>query len=186
VHAAYNHAFLHQLRSLCDIRETLALYGRDLDWGTFSSTAAAWGATKGVYLALRLCADLLAAEVPGSILAAFEPPGFDPLVLGWARSQLFSSDSWVSPNFNRFVFGASHLERLRALFTALFPSRKVLSLVYGVSPRSWHLPFLYLRHAADILARYSSRAGVLFKPSPGQAEVADSSLSLAAWLGIDA
>lgn len=184
VHTAYSHAFHNQFYALCDIREVMAVQGSQIDWQAFPAAVDSWNARKGVYLALRLASELLGANVPPEIVATLEPPDFYPRALEWAQVELFRQTRTLSTNFSRLMRKGTPVERLRALWTALFPSPAVMSMVYGVSPRSWRLVGLYPYNAITRLTSYWRHALDLLKHDPQRIQEADSSLNLLDWLGI--
>ncbi len=184
IHSSYSHAFHNQLYSLCDICEVLIVQGDKLDWKAFIREVVEWNALKGVYLTLRLSSELLGAKVPGEVLAELEPPDFDPQAINWAEMQLFRSTPTLSANFSRVMRKNTPLERLRALQTALIPSRLIMSNIYSVSPQSWRLVWLYPYNVVTRLTSYWRHTLDIVKQDPQRIQEADSNLNLLDWLGI--
>ena len=182
VHASYTHIFYHQLRSLCDVREVLAVQGEQIDWGAFVLSTERWNARKGVYLALQLTRELLGAIIPDAVLEALKPDENDPQTLTWAHVQLFRTTPTLSVNFNRLMRKGTPGERLTALWTALFPSPEVMSRIFGIDPNSSRLPWLYFINAVTRFTSYWRHALALLVHNDQRTQEADSSLNLQDWL----
>lgn len=80
LHFAYQHRLKLGLRGLLDISETLHTTTDRLDWQQVIHTAQDWGAQRVTWLALKLAAELLGAEVPGPVFSQLIPGTVDPAI----------------------------------------------------------------------------------------------------------
>ncbi len=94
LHTSYQHQFIFGLRPSCDIAAVIERYGAELDWAVVVERAQRWRWERGVYLALRLAADLVGAAVTESVLSALRPADLSETVLATARSQLFTEKAF--------------------------------------------------------------------------------------------
>lgn len=184
-HASYGHRFRHQLRTLCDLAVVLEQMAGSLDWRGLQETCMRWQAERGVYLALRLAQDLLGAHLPEHVLEGLRPADWNEAALDWARVRLFQSDPILSENYNRMLHGSSLREKIAALFTGLFPSRQVMSMLYGIQPGSWHIWLRYPLHAATRIWKYKGYAARLAGGDEEQAIESRADLALQDWLKIE-
>ncbi len=183
-HASYGHRFRNQLRTLCDIAAVLEQHPESLNWSDLQETCQRWQAERGVYLALRLTQALLGAPLPEQVLASLRPADWKESALEWARVRLFQSDPVLSENYNRMLHGSSLKEKIAALFRGLFPSRQVMSMLYGVQPGSWRIWLRYPLHAATRIWKYKGYAARLAGGDEEQALESRSDLALQDWLKI--
>jgi hypothetical protein len=155
LHTAFDHHFLFGLRSFCDLFEVIRHYRNDIDWDELVHRSREWATIKYVYLALALATELLEAEVPEEVLADLKPEDFDPQVIGWSLTQIFTDASpAVSENLAR-VWGAQEVrQRVALLVNSLLPSPTRLAQMYHLPLRSAWVYLYYPQRWKDLLVRY--------------------------------
>ena len=153
-HISYGHMFQRQPRSLVDIARLLETGGEQVNWQEVVQTAHTWKSEAGIFLALYLAHSLLDAPVPAPVISALKPIDFTPQVADWAVFRLFQENYSLSSNFNSLFASPSFLERIRALFTAFFPGRIILSQAYNVPPNSWRIYLVAPRYAWERITHY--------------------------------
>jgi hypothetical protein len=181
IHAAH-HYFYDQLRSLCDVREVLAVHGNGLDWAAVAERAQAWHAGRGVYLALRLAADLLDARVPAVAMERLCPPDFTAEVYADAQERVFQTEPVLSDNFIALMQGDAGKGRLRALTDAMLPPPALLSRLYGLPQGSWRVFFKYPAHWWDRIRRYRGSAARMLQGEGRISQTAATQQRLTEWL----
>jgi hypothetical protein len=182
VHAAYGHRFSGQLHSLVDLDRALAKEGPGIDWPAFIHTCRTWQAQRGTYLTLRLMDDVLETHVPAHVLSALRPPNWTEQPLEWARVHLFQTEPVLSEYFTDLIYGTNPWERFSALLKGLFPSRGLMSMIYGIPTHSWRIVALYPRHAISRITRYWGHAGQFMRGDRRQEFESKSDIALREWL----
>jgi len=181
IHTAQHH-FNEQMRTLCDIREVTALHRGSLDWDGILTRAIDWHAARGVYLALRLAADLLDAPVPAEMLKHLQPADYSDEVLDWARARIFQETPPLSDNFIALMQGSKQKGRWRAFWEAMLPAPETMSRLYGVPQGLWRVYLKYPIHWWDRIRRYGGRAEMLLRGDPRLSGEAAAQQRLAEWL----
>lgn len=181
IHTAQHH-FNEQMRTLCDIREVTALHGSSLDWDAIVMRAQDWHAVRGVYLTLRLAADLLDAAVPAEMLERLRPADYSDEVLELARKRVFQEQPPLSDNFIALMQGSAQKGRWRAFWDAMLPPPEAMRRLYGLTQGSWRVYLQYPAHWWDRIRRYSGRAQTLLRGDPRLAGEAATQQRLTEWL----
>jgi hypothetical protein len=157
MHASFHHHYMFGLRPLVDISETIRRYRDQISWEDLKSRAYTWKAQKCAWLTLQFVRELLGAPVPEDVLTALEPGNINIDLLTWSREQIFSSQrtarslpddlikSWKSRRLQ---------DKAAAVFKAIFPSRKIMALVYPASPTSKRIYLYYLIRIKDLFIRW--------------------------------
>ena len=155
VHASFQHLFYTGLRPVCDISASITHYRDAIDWDVLAARALGWGWESGVYLMLNLARTSLGAAVPDQTLTELRTNTAKEAEDA-ANHLLWSitSDAITLPrNMARMWSRTSRREKLRDLFSAMFPSRIRLAKAYGLdigSPTVWvHYP----RYIFDLAVR---------------------------------
>jgi hypothetical protein len=81
------------LRPLCDIAAVVHCWQEEIAWQQLQSRAIEWQADRCVYVALWLARELLAAEIPDSVLKSLRPADLD--------------ERWTSLAVNQVVLGGA-------------------------------------------------------------------------------
>jgi len=185
-HLACHHAFVFDLRALCDIA-AIVQARPDLDWARFVDQGRRHGLGRGVAAALRLACDHLGAAVPADVLAALGADALDPGMLAEAMEQLLASGDMPdglnhAANLMAFVGKRGPGEKLAALWARLCVSRAELAMTYGVPEGSARLVFYYAVRLKDLLCRYAASAWALNVSDPRLAAAAARHARLAKWI----
>lgn len=132
-HLAYHHDFLFGLRNLIDIALWCTRF--TLDWDVIKARATSWQMQRGLFLALQLAHDHLAAPIPVTALRGLRPDEYGQQHFELATAQLLTLPSQYAKISltRRSVAAASGKQRLVALKNALFPSDSRLAVRYGWS-----------------------------------------------------
>jgi putative nucleotidyltransferase-like protein len=156
VHTAFQHQFELGLRACWDILEVSRFFGDRIDWGQLESRARQWGVEKYVYLTLRLATELVGAVIPGWVLTALEPVGFESELMAVAKKEVLTGQAAasVSPRFAE-IWGTGRLrKKVGVVLETLFPSRWAMRRMYPASGnRKWVWVFYVLRWR-DLLRKY--------------------------------
>jgi hypothetical protein len=188
VHATYQHQFLGVgLRALCDLAELLAPGRFDFEWDAVAERAGSWGCRRGVYMALRLAAELVGAGVPEAGLAALLPAGAPQAVLSLARHQLLEhSDSAIGAempvSLARLAARPSLSRSLAIIGERIFVSRDALAYQYGKDPASPTIYRYYVRRLWDLLYSYAPTVLRLLRGDASLRRQADRRQRLWRWL----
>lgn len=159
LHASYMHAFTFGLRPFCDITEIIDYYEDSLNWQTFTQKTAALKSQHGVYLTLRLAADLTGARIPDAVLAELHPEAKLDQILQTVQAQIFT-DKYIATSipapFAHLLESRSLIDKIRIFLSRLFLPRNILSVNYGVPTHSPKIYFCYLLRLRDVLRRHAS------------------------------
>jgi hypothetical protein len=176
------------LRGLCDIAAVLRHFEGQLDWHKLVYTAQAWGATRVLWLSLRLVHDVLAENVPSTILEGIQPAPLDPWVIEEARSQLESrgrTSRVMTPDLAKFAAEKGFFFRIPLVWGRIFLPRRVLARLYNVRPTSPRILGCYFKRAADLVKQYrTSIKHILTEDTDTlvSAEIQDANQRLKAWM----
>ncbi|OCC15622.1 hypothetical protein DBT_0973 [Dissulfuribacter thermophilus] len=162
VHNGFHHLFQKVgLRALCDLQATIGHFEQAINWDQLIAVADEWGVRDCVALCLQLTNDLLGTPVPNKIPKKLKSSNFDPLLLNWARTQIFdkSSDKYgqkISIYFWKLWSEASWREKLASFKRLIFPSSEYLSQKYPTVSGSSTNKLFYLLRLWDHLGHYCS------------------------------
>lgn len=186
LHAAYNHQFAFDLRSLCDIAMLISQQQTEIDWDALLEKAAAWGWQRGVYLTLKLIQEFWSeTAVPRHILSQLKPAQIPENLVELAKQQLLwgrGNNKEVSPNFSQLKSSKTVPEKLKFIFYFIMPPRSRLSWQYGVSPNSLRIWFYYPINLGKLITRNARRTWHLFRGTRRVTETAARRSQLAEWL----
>ncbi len=117
-------------------------------------------------------------------MAELKPADWTPMALGWAKLRLFLRDSELSSSFLTLMSpDLPPWKRFRALLHALFPSRPVMTQIFGYPPDSWQITLRYLPYSASRITTYWGPFVRGLRRDPHQAAERTSTLALQKWLG---
>ena len=142
-HAAYDHTFLLQGRSLVDLAEILFREGASLDWKALKQEAINWQVERGLFLMLDLARRIMGASVPGEVLNDLRPPDFDPSITLEMIHLFGVTEASISSRLGRVVHNSSLGDKVLALREVVFPPRVEVGRIYGISERSWRIIWYY-------------------------------------------
>lgn len=165
IHASYQHVFLADLRPYCDIAEIARRFGGGMRWDLVARRASDWKWRRGVWLCLETARDLVGASVPEDVVAQLRCEGGGRF-LEDALAQVFSGPhrSGPTPHEMALMHGEKGLRKKCArLLGRVFLPRKVLAMLYPVSPRSPKLAWYYAVRAVDLARRYGGSVRSLSK-----------------------
>ena len=185
LHVSYQHQFAFGLRPFCDLAETIHHFGQALDWESIIERSQRWGWERGVYMALLLAQDMLAAAVPNAVLARLRPGDFDETLAVTARTQVFTEHIFtgsMSQTYSQMWGGDGFRQRLRLAGGSLFPSRQIMSLNYPVAHDSPKVFLYYPVRAKDLARRYAGMTWRLLRGDEETSSLAERSLKLQQWL----
>ena len=183
LHATYQHLLEQGIRFLCDIDAICRHFGPQLEWELVVARAQQWGWGPGVYLALQLATDLLAAPVPPAVLTALAPAGaIDQVRL--VKHALGIRQAAARYSISREFAQMWRTPRLRdkggQLWQRLFLPRAYMAVCYGVAPDSPWLTWYYLRRWGELVGRYGR---ILWGRRQGTlADAAQFKVQLTTWL----
>ena len=166
LHASYHHRFESGLRSLCDVSETIRVYGQKLDWPLFLSRAKLWGAERCVFITFYLASRLIGTRLPDGLREQLEPADFDLHKENWALQQIFpepEESSSLNPNISRFWGARGIRQKTARLFGTAFPPPSMMSTQYAVPPTSKRILLYYPRHVYDLFSRHGRSLWRLIK-----------------------
>lgn len=138
-HLSHHHDFLFGLRNLCDLAQVCRIYEDRVEWERVFQQAKVWGVVRGVYLALLMAKQHLAAPIPDPLLEQYQPAGFAPKHLTLATAQIFVNPQQVqqlSLTRRRTMGVHGFGNKMRAFWAAIFPSAERLALRYGMNPHT--------------------------------------------------
>jgi hypothetical protein len=185
LHVAYHHCFVFGLRPACDIAETIDRFGTELDWPALVERAARHDRQRGVYLALRLAAELAGAAVPDTILASLRPDDISETILAAAQTQVFTYqnyDSALSVAFAELLESRRLADQIRIFRRQVFLPKAVLADQYEVALRSPALYLCYFRRFFDLLRRHGPTLRKYRNHDPALTSMADRKVRLTNWL----
>ena len=173
LHAAYNHQFAFDLRSLCDIAQVIDQQAEEIDWNLFAEKAIAWQWQRGVYLTLKLVQTFWDTAVPSHILTKLQPEQMPNNLVELAQQQLLwgrRNNFGITDNFSQLKGNKSVLGKTRFVLSFIFPTRVFLSSRYGVPSRSAKVWIYYLINFRDVIKRNTKRTWQLLR---GQRTITD-------------
>ncbi len=154
-HAVYHHAFEAGLRDICDLDRVLIAHRDDLKWDAVIERAKKWRLQNTVWIALHFARSLLASPAPEEILAALKPKNVNDELMSWLGGQLFEqSDGYASKGFSGLVSERGFAGKMRALCSALFPTRKEMAGKYPVEETSLRIWMYYPLRWLYLIRRY--------------------------------
>jgi hypothetical protein len=157
MHAAMQHAFCLGLPVLCDVDAILTRRGSVFDWNMLVRRAQEWRMTRGAWVTLALCHELLGVMIPGEIVRALQPaPPREP-ILEAARARLLEGKprdaaSWTM--LKRIAVPPPTGSRLRALGRQLFMPPGELARRSGVPAGSCRVAACYARRLGALTRTY--------------------------------
>jgi hypothetical protein len=157
LHTSYHHCFAFGLRPSCDIAETIARFGSNLDWQTITEQATRRGWQRGVYLALRLAEELAGADVPTDALERLRPADISETILMTARAQVFSDKNLSFSVPVRFaeLLESRHLrDKIRIFWQQVFMPKAMIAAQYSVPMDSARIYVCYPLRLFYLLRRY--------------------------------
>lgn len=173
LHASTKHLFEMGLKPFCDIVETIRYYGNEIDWKQLQLRSERSGASKCVYLTLRLARELLGASVPDELMKAIKPGDFDERFMLLAKGRIFAHGNWNSDGLSLFpnivqLWGSKRLVHKVTLFLRrVFPSRREMARMYPVPADSIGIYFYYPVRIKDLLLRHGRRVWRLLRRNEG-------------------
>ncbi|MCB9006957.1 MAG: lasso peptide biosynthesis B2 protein [Ardenticatenaceae bacterium] len=186
LHAAYNHQFAFDLRSLCDIAWLIHQKNSELDWDALVEKAIEWKWRRGVFLTLKLVQEFWPeTAVPPQVLSQLQPAQMPENLTALAKQQLLwgrSNNKELSPNFAQLKNNKSLPEKALFILSAIIPPRSRLSWRYGVplaSPKIW---LYYPIHLKKIVGRNARRTWHLLRGNARVTNAASRRVQLAEWL----
>jgi hypothetical protein len=186
LHAAYNHQFAFDLRSLCDIAQLIAHSKEKMDWEKVAEQAVAWRWQRGVYLTLCLVKEFWPeTAVPPQVLSQLKPANLPNNVVELAKEQLLSgriNNKKVSPNFAKLQESKPVITKAKLVLSFLFPTRRRLSWRYGVPEHSAKIWLYYFINFRDMIARNAKRSWDLLNGKSQVVETAERRNQLSEWL----
>lgn len=185
LHAAYNHQFAFDLRSLCDIALIIDQQAEAVDWALFVETAQAWQWQRGVYLTMKLVQEFWGTAVPAPVLSQLQPTAMPPDLIRLAKEQILwgrANNYGITTNFSQLKGSKSLLGKARLIFSFVLPKRSFLSSRYGVAPDSAQIWRFYLINFRDLLKRNVRRTWRLLRGQQTVTEAVDRRNQLSEWL----
>ncbi len=186
LHAAYNHQFAFDLRSLCDIAMLISQRQASIDWQALVEQAKVWNWQRGVYLTLQLVHDFWPEmAVPSQVLSHLKPAQMPDNLIELARQQLLwgrGNNKEVSPNFSQLKSNNTLSEKVKFVFYFIIPPRSRLAWLYGVpldSPKIW---FYYPLNLRNLITRNARRTWSLLRGSKRVTDAATRRTQLGEWL----
>lgn len=175
--------FVFGLRALCDLQESLAVFGETFDWEALGQQARQWGIERCIYLTLYLVARYLQGPVPEAFLAALRPHDFSPEVAEWAMGQIFEGRLIGTPTALTQVQGQKPVwAKTSAILRGFFPAPAIIRKKYALSPDSTIVYPYYLFHAMDLFRLYGWNAVQLMRARPGVLHPVQRMTALGEWL----
>lgn len=186
LHAAYNHQFTFDLRSLCDMAMVISRMPEAVDWERFVAKAIEWRWQRGVYLILWLIQDFWPeTAVPPTILQQLKPANMPETIPHIARQQILwgrKKHFVVSRNISQLANNKSPFAKAKYMLGFLLPSRNKLSWKYGAAPNSAKIWLYYFINLRDLVRRNSYRTWRLLRGNERSRQAADRRNQLSAWL----
>lgn len=185
LHAAYNHQFAFDLRSLCDIALILDQQAEAVDWTLFVQTAQAWQWQRGIYLTLKLVQEFWGTAVPTHVLRQLQPAAMPPDLIRLAKEQILwgrANNYGITTNFSQLKGSKSLLGKARFIMSFVLPQRSFLSTRYGVAPDSAHIWRYYLINLRDLIQRNVRRTWRLLRGQQTVTAAVDRRNQLSEWL----
>ena len=179
-HASFQHRFQFGLRPFCDIAATIDRCGTDIDWAVLDRRARDWNWTRGVYLALRLSADLVGARIPRDALRDLAPADFDHELLEMASTQIFSPP--IPPIVTQVVGETDAAFRFGHLARFALSLRRQMAAHYPTGPRSAAMGWYHLLRPTDLVRRCRLVARLLRNNDPALTASAERANRLLTWM----
>ena len=156
LHTSYLHPFNFGLRPFCDIAELADRL--DLDWGIVAERACIYHWQRGVYLALRLAAELAGAAVPDEVLEKLRPADISPEVMDAVLTQVLTDKYFavsMTKPFAELLASERFFKRLEVFRQRVFLPRKMIADLYEVPEGSPRIYGAYVRRFYDVLRRHA-------------------------------
>ncbi len=185
LHAAYNHHFAFDLRSLCDIAQIINQQVGSIDWDLFADKAIAWRWQRGIYLTLKLVQAFWDTAVPPHILAQLKPEQMADHLIEMARQQLLwgrTNNIGITTNFSQLKSSKSVPDKAKFILSFIFPTKEFLSSRYGVSPKSAKVWLYYLINFRDVIKRNTIRTWRLLRGQKTITDAVSRRYQLSEWL----
>lgn len=185
LHAAYHHQFAFDLRSLCDMALIIHQQAEAVDWAQFVQKAEAWQWQRGVYLTLQLLQQFWGTAVPPYVLARLEPSPMPTDLARLAKEQILwgrANNFGITVNFSQLKGSKSLPDKVRFIFSFIFPKRSFLSSRYGADPNSAKIWLYYLVNWRDLVKRNTRRTWRLLRGQHTVNEAVDRRNQLSEWL----
>jgi hypothetical protein len=156
IHTSYHHQVRFGLRSLCDVAETIRRCNNHFDWEQLQARANKWGATKCVYMTLRLAAELVEANVPDTVLQGLKPKALKQSFV--AMSEAFTlgdiGDPFIFRKFGSLWKTGKLQDKLKIVKNSALPAKKTLARLYPGSQDNRRFSFYYFKRWRDLLHRF--------------------------------
>jgi hypothetical protein len=187
LHASHQHLFEFGPLLLADMAGLLAARADRLDWSEFVRCVSNWRCSRGAYLGLRICRDLLGAAVPEEVLAALRPPEFDESWMELALELVLAVPERRGVRvIDRLMTAESWRQRVAILRGTLFRNPLQDQVQYRITPESAGWRFRHFHRALDLARRYWRVLLFALRPaSRGWRRRATLRGRLAAWLRED-
>jgi hypothetical protein len=158
IHLTYQHYLTLGLRGLYDIAEVLRIYNGQIDWRTMEGIAHTWGAERVLWLTLALAHEVLAAEIPPSLLARRQPQGW---VLTEARAQLLERTRRgviMTPDLAALSTERGLFKRIKLILSRILLPRRTVARIYNIPPNSIRIIGGYIKRFRDLNKQYGVAA----------------------------
>ena len=165
MHASFDHQFRLGLRACWDVLEVVRHHRDVINWDELVRRAHRWRIGKYVYVTFRLVREMLEGQIPPAVLAALEPPDFQPELIAWAQVCIFAParEEAVSPSMAKLWTSRRLRAKLSVLAHTLYLPRDVMARIYG-RPRDSRLIYCYYPlRCIDLLLRYGRHAWGLLR-----------------------
>ncbi|GAB4111790.1 MAG: hypothetical protein Kow001_13450 [Acidobacteriota bacterium] len=166
LHASHQHLFEFGPLLLADMAGLLAATADRLDWSEFVRCVRRWRCSRGAYLGLRSCRDLLEVAVPEEVLADLRPPEFEE---SWLRVSLELALAVPERRgvrvMDRLLTAQGWRERWRILRGTVVRDPILDQVQYRLSPESAGRRLRYVRRVADLARRYWRVFLYAFRPA---------------------
>jgi hypothetical protein len=183
-HASYHHTFELGLRSLYDVLAILQRFHSSLRCDLLVQSAVEWRWQRGVYLVLRMAAELLGAPLPPGLLPALRPQGFDETLFHTACAQILSEvvqQKPVTVPLARWHM-AGPLEKIQGFWQRVFIPTRLLAAQYRLKPSSPLVYGYYPVRLVYLLKSYLRMGFHLWRGDSPAASYAERKARLLDWL----
>jgi len=160
VHLGYHacaHGYADGPLFLCDVAEIATRWGERIDWGHAMRLAEAWGASKSFYLAARMAAECLGADIPFQEIDRRRPPGIDEDVYLGLKARVLGEPHDISGILSRLGTPGRwgrFAEFGRSAARSAFLSREAVAIMYGLPMDSRRCYLYYPVRWAELLVRH--------------------------------
>jgi len=188
MHLSYQHQFNIGLRGLFDIEMALTHFKGEINWHKLITLAQSWGATRVLWVSLKLVSDFFIDHIPPEVMDQIQPHQLESWILPEARSQLLLGQrhsQGMTPDLAKFAAEKSVLNRLRLVWQRIFIPKQRLARLYNVPATSFWIYAYYLRRIADLLREYHSSVTRILKRDPTTlicVEAQQASQRLTSWM----